>query len=271
MSFRVLGRVVVAASLVAASAGLIAASPVGATNTAITVTCPSPQSPQSINNGDTITWTVSTGCIGVGFASNPNPNANQGTLTVNGVPLAAGGFLPQVAQGSTVVYTAPGTGVSTDFIYFSGNGPGGQAEFPVSAPPTSGSFVDNGDGSATVTYSGLVVLFLFAQGSICPSDLSNVNGAFLYVVDSYPGAPVQLASSPAIISAGTSAMAGGIGPSGQADPNSLSPSVPPTTQIAAGSYQACLYNPVVAPGALLQGGVVNLGVIVDPVAPTFTG
>ena len=272
MSFRVLGRVVVAASLVAASVGLIAASPVGAANTAITVTCPTAQTSQVLNYGDTITWTVGAGCLSVGFATNNNnPNAVYGTLTVAGQPLAHGGNA-QVSQGAQVVYTAPASGQVENFVYFTGNQPGTQAEFSIVAPPPSGSFVDNGNGSMTVTYAGMIVLFLYAKGTTCPADLSNIRGEFLYVLDSYPGGPVPLAASPAVVTAGTPAMAGGVGPSAQADPNSLDPSVapPPTTQIAAGTYQACMYFGAMFPGVFVQGAEVNLGVV-DPVVPTFTG
>ena len=250
MSFRRLGRMLAAASLITASAGILAAAPAGANP--ITVNCPSAQTPLEIQNGDTVSWIVGTGCTSAGFANNPsNPNPNYGTLVLNGNTTITPGNGHPVMTGDTLVYTAPASGTSNDFIYFNGNAPSTQAEFPISAPPASGAFVDNANGSITVTYTGEIVLFLFTQGTTCPPSLM---GQFrpLYVLDSGPYANPGLTASPATITAGTMAMGTG-GPGGSA--------------IAAGTYQACLYYPNLMSNPPVQFGEVTLGTV----TPVFTG
>ncbi len=257
MSPRVHIRLLVVGALVVASAFAASTSPAGATTTPITVSCPSPRAQQLLNYGETITWMVGAGCTSVSFANNNNPGLEYGMVTVAGQPLAHG-VNAQVSQGMQVAYTAPASGFADDFIFFSGNQAGTLAEFPIAVPSPAGSFVDNGDGSMTLTYSGGLVIVLYAEGTNCPANLELGVIPLRYVMTTFPGGLLQLPPSPVRIAVGTQAF--------EDDPGG-----PGISQIAPGSYEACLYFLRVQDAALAQSGVVRLGAPVDPVVPTFTG
>ncbi len=143
---------------------------------------------------------------------------------------------------------------------------------PASAAAT-GSLVDNGDGTATLTYSGVttgdnVVLLGLPSGTTCTAQTGPFNATFFLATD--PLAPGgAMPANPMTIQAGTSAYLTG------------TPSGPLT--IAAGTYNLCVQNLISQQGpTVLQQLQVTLGSVApttttttapaaDPVAPAFTG
>ena len=239
--------------LVVVLAGFFGVSSAGATSTNFTVDClSSNRFHPNIANGDTVTWTVvGSACGHANFGLNSTPGHIFGTLTVDGTPVAPGGWLT-VSPGSIVVYTAPPSGSDYDYIYFSTTGPLGE-EFTVSFPLVSGSFVDNGNGTVTVTYVGTVLMAALPEGSVCPAQ--SVLNNFYMVLDTFRGneSPVG-ATSPYTQGA---------------DPN----------RVPAGVYQGCLYYQLVSDTAA-QSGPIYIGVpaptttttaSADPIRPTFAG
>lgn len=267
--FRSIRRVAAAAALVAGGVAVATVAPTmvaSATNTAITANCPSTTAPSTINNSDTITFTVGSGCqqvmIGMGALGSAVVN---GTFTLNpGAPIG-------VSPGDTVVYTAPSTGSSTDQMYFLvSTNPSAvyDIHFPIPTPPAprvGDSLTDNHDGSVTITYeptTGMQSFFvnMWASGTTCPSSPPFTNR--LYVLS--PSAPTPLAASPAVVMAGTAA--------------SLGVSPYSATTIAAGSYQMCMYFSSGQGVQLEQSLAVTLGSVSPttttpgtPVTPTITG
>ena len=149
---------------------------------------------------------------------------------------------------------------------------------PASAVATA-SMVDNGNGSITVTYSGVVagpngfdvVLLFLSEGATCP--VNAYPNPYLFNLYANPmggGSPV-MAASPATIGVGTSVM----GPNG-----------PQAIPLTTGNYQACLYTQDIGPNDYTNAGslAVTIGQVTpttttttttapaaDPVAPSFTG
>jgi hypothetical protein len=131
---------------------------------------------------------------------------------------------------------------------------------PASAAATA-SMVDNGNGSITVTYSGVVagangfdvVLAFMSQGATCP--VNAYPNPYLFNLYANPmggGSPV-MAASPATIGVGTSVK-------GPNDPGA----VPLTT----GNYQACLYTQDIGGKTNTNAG--SLAVTIGQVTPTTT-
>lgn len=166
--------------------------------------------------------------------------------------LAAAAVL--VASGATFAFAAP-TGAEVNSLVV----------------PATGSIVDNGDGTVNVSYSGEVVLFLQAAGSVCAADLS-APPQFVYVSDSgSPPGPAPLPASPYVLSASTSMYRSGSG--------GIQGNVEPVT---AGNYQACMFD--ILASSQLASVAVSIGQAApttttttttapgtDPVAPAFTG
>jgi hypothetical protein len=256
-----LGRLAAAAVLVASGATVALTSTAGAANTPITINCSQQQTSATINNSDTLTVTISGSSCGFVIFDNFGPGL-YGTATVNGFPLTAGNPVA-VANGAVLVYTAPASGSGSNSFSFWPNlqAPPPIAYLNISFPLPSGSIVDNGNGTATATYTGDVDLYLLTAGSTCPDPQSgNLNSVYILSTQNPP--QQALAASPALIQVGTPAMTGN-GP----------------RTIAAGAYQACMY-PGVPAGALLSGLEVNIGQVAptttttsgtDPVVPAFTG
>jgi hypothetical protein len=143
---------------------------------------------------------------------------------------------------------------------------------PASAAAT-GSLVDNGDGSATITYSGVtvgddVVVLGLPSGTTCTAQTGPFNATFFLTTD--PQAPGgAMPASPMTIQAGTSAFSTG--------------NPPGAMTIAAGTYNLCVQNLISQQSAtVVQQLQVTLGSVApttttttapaaDPVAPAFTG
>ena len=255
--FSRIGRVLVAAALVAAGlavASLTNTSSAGAANTAVTVSCPAGGSALSVNNGDTVTVTVGTGCTQVLL----NMNGSGGTATANGFPLTPGSPVG-VAQGDTVIYTAPNSGAGNDSLIFMVNfAP--SSNLYIAFPPPTGSIVDQGNGSMVITYTGDILVMLFASGTTCPQTYTG-QPTPRYFLDPTMNGPAALGASPATVSAGTNAM----GPSG-----------PSAVGIVAGTYQACMYFSGNNATTLHQSLSVTLGSPTptpsnDPVVPVPAG
>jgi len=259
-----LGRLAAAAALVASGVVISTVAttvPSGAADTAVTLNCGDPSSGQEIGNSDTVTITVGTGCAYVVL----DTDGDGGTLSVNGGPDLTAGNPVAVSQGDTVLFTAPASGRGRDVVLFLDGGQVPSTRIYVAFPLSSGSMVDNGDGSMTFTYAGSVVVFLLPEGSTCTSTLTGPQGE-LYILDGV--APVQsggVGPSPAIISAGTEVISG---------------SGPGPVPIEAGIYEACMYFYGVMNAPLRQSLTIGLGEIVptttttaadDPVTPAYTG
>lgn len=254
------GRVLAAAALVAAGlavTSLTNTSNAGAANTAVTVNCsPTGSSLASVNNGDTITATVGTGCTHVLL----NMSGGGGTATANGFPLTPGSPIG-VAPGDTVIYTAPNSGSGNDSILFMVSFNPASTLY-ISFPPPTGSMVDQGNGSMVITYTGDIVTMLFDSGTTCPQIYTGQTPA-RYFLDPTINGPAALGASPVTVSAGTNAM----GPMG-----------PSAVPIPAGNYQACLYFALTGGTTLQQSMAVTLGTPSpsptpnnDPVVPTYAG
>ncbi len=267
---RTFGRIAAAVALLlgtVAVATVATNSDAGAANTNITGTCGGSGSPQSINNSDTITFTVGANCqqvmLGVGAL---------GTAVLNGFGSLTPGTPIGAQPGDTVIYTAPASGASTDVFYFLINFQPSinyQITFPI-PPPRNDSLTANGDGSLTVTYSPVVSpqalsLNLFAPGTTCDPTGNPTNRLFGISNFSNQGLPV-FAASPAVLSVGSPMR------SGWANTTVAS-------TLTAGSYQACLYyyngN---QQNTLVQSLAVTIGTVTpttapagDPVTPAFTG
>ena len=166
MSFRRLGRMLAAASLITASAGILAAAPAGATDTPVSFDC-SQSEDYVLGNSDTVTITMSGSTCSYVVFNNP-PGGALGTVTVDGNTATPGAQVP-ISNNSHIVYTAPSSGSGMDGLAFftqQGSPPAVFVDFVF--PPSTGSMVDNGDGSMTLTYSGNLFLMLLAPGSTCP-------------------------------------------------------------------------------------------------------
>lgn len=238
--------------LLLVSSGMLGNSPASAANATFSVDCStSNRLRPNIANGETVTITVAgNACSSITFSPIPTPGHLFGTLTVDGTPVAPGGG-SLVSQGSTVVYTAPGSGSDYDYIYFSGSGPLGE-EFAISFPVVSGAFVDNGDGTVTVTFVGAVRMGAFPQGSSCPS-ASQANNYYTVLNTLRANESPIGATSPYTQAA---------------DP----------ARVPAGVYEGCLYYPYVT-DAVIQSGPIYIGISAptttvpsaDPVTPAFAG
>ena len=261
--FSRLGRLAAAVVLVASGATVALTSTAGAANTNLTIDCVQQYTNVSVGNSDTVTITISGSNCGFIVLNNPG-SGPLGTATLNNFSLTAGNPMG-VSDGDVVVYTAPSSGSGQDGFVFLANlqaQPGAQVN--ISFPPVTGSIVDNGDGTATVTYSGTVVLFLMQPGATCPPSLFGPPNGVAYFADSAVGSPAPLPASPAAIS--TSSMM---------DPPGSGSGLQP---VAAGTYPACLLD--IMGGTLITSGSVTLGSAAptttttagtDPVAPAFTG
>lgn len=145
---------------------------------------------------------------------------------------------------------------------------------PASAAAT-GSLVDNGDGTATLTYSGstatdYIVLLGLPSGTTCTAG-STPPGAMFFLTSSPQATGGGMTASPMTIQTGTSAY-------------SLSVSPPGPVTVAAGTYNLCVHNYISQQGAtVLQQLEVTIGSVTptttstttapaaDPVTPAFTG
>jgi len=259
--FSRLGRLAAAAVLVVSGATVALVAPAGAVNTPITINCTQQYTELYVENSDTLTVTISGSSCGNVIFDNFGPGL-YGTATLNSVPLTAGNPVA-VANGDVIIFTAPASGDGRNSFSFWPNlgSPPPVASLGISFPTPSGSLVDNGNDTATVTYSGDVLVFLLSEGSTCP-DPNTIAGAYEYVLSGDNPPQAALAASPALIEDGTMAMTSG-----------------GARAIAAGTYQACMY-PSGPAGALLSGLEVNIGQVApttttapgtDPVAPAFTG
>lgn len=239
----------VGATLVLLLSGLLAAPPAGAAVGPLTVDCLSDtRDALEVTNGETVTWTVvGSGCYDVYLGG----ATILGTLTVDGVPIASG-TSALLSPGSTVVYNAPAMGSGYQGVYFSGQGSNG-AVFIVSFPPAQASFVDNGNGTVTVTFVGNVLMVALPEGSSCPP--YNQIVSFYRVLNTLRGEEDPVGA--------TSPYTQG------ADPN----------RIPAGAYEGCLYYPYLS-NAVVQSGPIYIGqpaptttttTTVTPVTPAFTG
>ena len=261
--FRSVSRLIAATTLIisgVAVATVTSTVPAGAVNGALTFNCGTGYSNAAVANGATVTVTVGTSCTGFLFGG-INGTAPQGSATLNGsyVPPSQ---LITVAQGNTIVFTAPASGSGVDALTFmAGQNPGNGVV--ISYPVPTGSLTDNGNGTMTVTYSGSIVGFLLPSGSVCAAFLTVRPNNFNYILapDAPPGG--QLAASPAVIAVGTPLM-------GMGDPTPV--------PVTAGAYEACLYESVGPGGQLLSSLAVTIGTVTpttapsgDPVAPAFTG
>jgi hypothetical protein len=236
------------AALVLLVSGLLAIAPAGAAIGPLTVDCLGDTTQDiEIENADTVTWTVGSGCIDVEFSG----NAVLGTLTVNGTSVTPNSSV-LVSTGDTVVYNAPAMGTGYQRVRFSGQGSNGSTIF-VSFPPAQGVFVDNGDGTVTVTYTGAVLMAALPQGSTCPTS-SQLNN-FYMVLNTIRGEESPVGA--------TSPYTQG------ADP----------TRVPAGVYEGCLYYGYVGENAV-QSGPIYIGVPAptttttagaNPVTPAFAG
>ena len=120
---------------------------------------------------------------------------------------------------------------------------------PVGAQ-VSASIVDNGDGTATITYSGVtnppaLLVKLLPSGETCPA-----SPPFAALTLSTAGG--GLGASPATITAGMTVDDPMSGP----------------TPLPAGSYQACLYQSAMT-NVLLEGLAINIGAP-EPTTTTTT-
>ena len=268
---RTFGRIAAAIALLLATVAVATVatnSAAGAANTNETANCSATGSSLTINNSDTITFTMGSGCGAVILMSGLG---TQGTATALGFPLSTGAPSGGLVLGDTVVFTAPGSGSGNMSIGFMANAQSPPAitynlAYPTPAPRND-TLVDNGDGSMTVTYSpatqpASVWVSLFPSGTTCSP--GGVPTGRLYLLG--PAIPSNpFTSSPAVVSAGTGAMTG-TQPYG-------------ATTIAAGSYQACMYYNSGQQTVLEQSLAVTLGVVTptttapagDPVAPAFAG
>jgi len=255
-----LGRLAAAAVLVASGATVALVAPAGAVNTPITIDCTQQYTETYVENSDTLTVTISGSSCGNVIFDNFGPGL-YGTATLNNVALTAGNPVA-VANGDVIIFTAPASGGGRNSFSFWPNlgSPPPVASLGISFPTPSGSIVDNGNGTATVTYSGNVFITLLSAGSTC-ADPYVGSASYEYMLSGENPPQAALAASPALIEAGTMAMTNG-GPAA----------------IAAGTYQACIYPG--NGGALLSGLEVNIGQVAptttttsgtDPVVPAFTG
>ena len=152
------------------------------------------------------------------------------------------------------------------------------AASPANAAGT-GSMVDNGDGSMTVTWTASapdsVLINFYPSGATCPQFADGINVSFN--IEGGTGVPVpKLGASPTLLSAGSSVRGG----------------LPPASmQIPAGPRMACLYGrDGQNPAPLLQSLSITFAAVApttttttttpttiaggasgDPVAPAFTG
>lgn len=267
--FRTFGRIAAAAALVASSATITtfaATAPVGAANTNVNVSCSVDPADQTIDNNDTVTITIGTGCTQVVLG-----NPALGTMTVNGFPTTPGNPVG-VAQGDTVIYTAPASGSGIDFIFFMVNFNPAQnmaITFPP-APPRSDSLTDNGDGSMTIAYSALsgpeaIWVAMYASGTTCPGTPPQPATGRLYVLA--PNTPYNpIGASPVVVTGDFPAMTG------------VAPYA--ATTMPAGSYEACMYYSSGQSPASLQsslaitltsGTTPTTTTPSTPVTPTITG
>lgn len=278
--FRTFGRIAAAVALLVATVAIATVatnSTAGAANTAVTANCSASASPQTINNSDTITFTIGTGCGAVILMSGSG-SAGSAVWTQMSMTLQTGTPIGGLSQGNTVVFTAPASGSGSMSMGFMANAQSPPAiTFNISYPipaPRNDSLTDNGDGSMTVTYSPVVApetvsLNLFAPGTTCDPSGNPVNRLFGISKFSSLGLPV-LAPSPAVLSAGSPMR------SGWANTTAAS-------TLVAGSYQACLYYfDGITSSVLVQSLAVTIGSVTpttapsgdpagDPVAPAFAG
>jgi len=128
------------------------------------------------------------------------------------------------------------------------------AASPANAAGT-GSMVDNGDGSMTVTWTASapdsVKINFYPSGATCPQFADGINVSFN--IEGGTGVPVpKLGASPALLSAGSSVRGG----------------MPPASmQIPAGPRMACLYG---RDGQNLAPLLQSLPITFAAVAPTTT-
>ena len=140
----------------------------------------------------------------------------------------------------------------------------------------TGTMVDNGDGSMTVTWAvtgqmDSVILIFYPSGGTCPQSPNPVGTSFS-ILGGVAIVGVALGPSPTLLSVGSSVRSGGLPPL--------------EMQIPAGSFVACLYGgDGVAPPSLSQSLAITFAVVAptttttstttapaaDPVAPAFTG
>ena len=266
-----LSRIVAAGALAISAVAIFSSGSADAANTNIQQNCSSGGvQTASVANSDTATVTITVGdCLTATFDS----NSTSATATANSSPMTSGSPV-NVTTSDSIVVTVPASGQGTVYVRFadlSAGVPVVMIDFGY--PPLTGSMVDNGNGSMTITYSGTglanqnhVSVLLYPAGHTCAleDDTDPV-----YVLD--PDLPeAALAASPAVVTAGT--MAGVFGQQG-----------PPTAEaIVDGSYQACMMLFEGNNRSLAQSLAVTLGAVApttttttaagtDPVAPAFTG
>ena len=137
----------------------------------------------------------------------------------------------------------------------------------------TGSLVDNGDGTVTLTYADVdsenskdVYVIFAASGSVCAADpLEMVSGATLFLTTATGFS--NITASPMLIQAGTSVLS----LVGYPFPD------PVSTTLPAGDYETCLYAEAESGYALLSSAPMAVGVAPapapapEPVAPAYTG
>ena len=274
--FRTFGRIAAAAALLFATvaiATVASSSTAGAANTNVTADCTGSAPAQTVNNSDTITFTVGTGCGAVILMAGSGTSGSA-EWTQLPMTLQTGSPIGGLSLGNTVIFTAPASGSGSMSLGFMANAQSPPAiTFNISYPipaPRNDSLTDNGDGSMTVTYSSVtspevISLNLFASGTTCDPNGNPANRLFGIATSSSQALPV-LAASPAVLLAGSPMR------SGWANTTAAS-------TLVAGSYQACLYyyngN---QSNVLVQSLAVTIGTVTpttapsgDPVAPAFTG
>ncbi len=270
--FRTLGRIAAAVAFLVATVAIATVatnSTAGAANTAVTANCSASASPQTINNSDTITFTIGTGCGAVILMAG---SGSSGSAVWTQLPLTlqTGSPIGGLSQGNTVVFTAPASGSGSMSLGFMANAQSPPqitftVNYPTQAPPTprNDSIVDNGNGSMTITYDPTspnenMWVSIFPSGTTCASVPASPTGRVYVLTPDAPYSPIG--ASPVVVAAGSPAMTG------------VSPYASAT--IAAGSYQACMYFSLNGQGTLVQALPITFSEVAptpDPVAPAFTG
>jgi hypothetical protein len=267
-----LSRIAAAGALVVSAVAVFSVGSAGAANTEIQQDCSSGGvQTAGVANSDTVTVTIGAGSC---LSATLDVNGTSATAALNNSPMTDG-TPANVASGDSIVVTVPANGQGTVYVRFADT----NANVPVvmidfGYPPVTGSMVDNGNGSMTITYSGtglinndhITVLLYPADHTCALGDQTEP----LFILDpDMPGIP--LAASPAVVTAGT--MAGVFNQQGP----------PSAAAITAGSYQACMILQTGNNQSLAQSMAITLGAVAptttttttaagaDPVTPAFAG
>lgn len=271
MNLRRLGRVAAAAILVASTIAVgFIAQPAGAVNSNVTADCSVTPSPVTINNSDTVTFTLGSGCGAVILFAGSGTTGSAQVTSPFPANLQLGSPMGGLS-GGTVVFTAPASGSGSTLVGFMATAQSQPAiTYTISYPvptPRNDTIVDNGNGSVTWTFAPLsgqnsTWFSLYPAGTTCPPT-SSLAGRVAVVPAAGSNAPANAVSSPATIWAGTPAFLGA----------TLPPSSGP---IPAGTFQACSYYSSGGSTQLVASSSVTLAPegatpAEDPVTPSYTG